>query len=846
MEHKIDNRLNPLLLIWALFGVLLALAPLAQATTISLPSTGQNLCYNMAGGVISCAGTGQDGELQAGVAWPTPRFTDNGNGTVTDLLTGLVWLKDAGCATFQPSTGITWDQALSASNALKSGQCGLTDGSVAGDWRLPNVTEIESLIDLSQYYHPLPAGHPFQNVQWGYWTSTTLVAFPGNAECVAMDNGGVMGCVKTNLSRVWPVKGGTTALARTGQTTCWNGSGIAINCSNTGQDADKKTGVAWPVPRFVDQGIGTVADRMTGLVWLKNADCYGDTTTQDAAIGSIRTLADGFCGLADRSVAGQWRLPNRKELRSLLNLSQTDGGTWLTSQGFLGAYNAYYWTSDSYPNVVDLNWLPPGADPNLGDKWMVRSLGGSLLSSWVTDLVPHEIKHVMAVRNRVSPVISWANPTSIPWGTPLSGTELDASANVPGTFAYSPAAGTALGLGSAQLLSVSFTPQDQDNYLPTTKTVTIDVAKATATVTLGGLSATYDGSPKPVSATSTPAGKNIVVTYGGSSAPPTGAGSYGVLATVVDANYSGSATGQLVIAKAPLAVLADAKSKAAGAADPPLTYRFSGLASGDTAGLFSGSLSRDGGETPGSYGITQGTLSAGANYAVNFTGAQFTIDTPSFSVTFVSSGNGTLSGAASQSVVQGGATSAVTAVPSTGYHLVNWTGAGGILIGTANPIVITSVTSAQAIAANFALDTFTVTPVPDANGSTDPAAPRLVSYNGSTSFTLIPAAGYRVVSGSGCGGTLSGTSFVTGPVSANCSVTIAFGPIGDVNGDGRLDIADAVLALRMAVKIVELTPAQLAAGDVGPLSGGKLAPDGSIDVADALLILEKVVGLNPW
>ena len=52
--------------------------------------TGQTLCYNSAGSVISCAGTGQDGELQKGVA---RSYTDNGDGTITDNTTGLIWEK---------------------------------------------------------------------------------------------------------------------------------------------------------------------------------------------------------------------------------------------------------------------------------------------------------------------------------------------------------------------------------------------------------------------------------------------------------------------------------------------------------------------------------------------------------------------------------------------------------------------------------------------------------------------------------------------------------------------------------------------------------------------------------
>ena len=64
---------------------------------INLPQTGQVTCYNSAGTAIDCAGTGQDGDIRAGVPWPIPRFVDNLDGTITDTLTGLMWLKDADC-----------------------------------------------------------------------------------------------------------------------------------------------------------------------------------------------------------------------------------------------------------------------------------------------------------------------------------------------------------------------------------------------------------------------------------------------------------------------------------------------------------------------------------------------------------------------------------------------------------------------------------------------------------------------------------------------------------------------------------------------------------------------------
>ena len=151
-----------------------------------------------------CAGTGQDGEYQKGVS-VSPRFTDNGDGTVKDNLTGLIWLKNANCFGTR-----NWTTALNDANTLASGSCGLTDGSVARDWRLPNVREMFSLLQHNAGpTHPLPPGHPFLNYPPSsslYWTSTTNAGFSQDAWIVY--TGDVNGSRKTNAHYVWPVRGG--------------------------------------------------------------------------------------------------------------------------------------------------------------------------------------------------------------------------------------------------------------------------------------------------------------------------------------------------------------------------------------------------------------------------------------------------------------------------------------------------------------------------------------------------------------------------------------------------------------------------------------------------------------
>jgi hypothetical protein len=168
-----------------------------RAKTSSRPAkTGQTTSY----------GTGSDGDLEKGVVWPNPRFTDNSNGTVTDNLTGLIWLKNANCDRTK-----TWADALTYCNNLAHGACGLTDGSSAGDWRLPNVKELQSLIDFDNSDPALPTGNPFTDVQsFVYWSSTTYADDTPYAWEVDLYDGYVSDWNKDDgeYDSVWPVRGG--------------------------------------------------------------------------------------------------------------------------------------------------------------------------------------------------------------------------------------------------------------------------------------------------------------------------------------------------------------------------------------------------------------------------------------------------------------------------------------------------------------------------------------------------------------------------------------------------------------------------------------------------------------
>jgi hypothetical protein len=186
----------------------------------AVQQTGQTTCYDIDGDPIGCADTGQDGEYLYGTPWPEPRFTDNLNGTVTDNLTGLIWLQIANCGGTK-----TWADALTFANSLydewtgdgSGGDCGLSDDSLAGDWRLPNVRELHSLIHYEYYNPALPntAGtgqwtdeDPFTGVHGYYWSSTTYPVSADFAFYVGVSYGHVLSNPKDNYHYVWPVRGG--------------------------------------------------------------------------------------------------------------------------------------------------------------------------------------------------------------------------------------------------------------------------------------------------------------------------------------------------------------------------------------------------------------------------------------------------------------------------------------------------------------------------------------------------------------------------------------------------------------------------------------------------------------
>jgi hypothetical protein len=158
-----------------------------------------------------------------GDGWPGERFVDNNNGTVTDTRTGLVWVKNANVFGRMP-----WRIAGALCQMLKSGMAGLTDGSAAGDWRLPGKEELQGIgTDPPAVWEGgnapddvswIMPDAPFVNVEptglrsARYWTSTIYnenIFYKGSPFSINLRDGDTdVYAGKFRLFYVWPVRGG--------------------------------------------------------------------------------------------------------------------------------------------------------------------------------------------------------------------------------------------------------------------------------------------------------------------------------------------------------------------------------------------------------------------------------------------------------------------------------------------------------------------------------------------------------------------------------------------------------------------------------------------------------------
>lgn len=373
------------------------------AGLIQLPKTGQTISLAI----------GDDGDMQTGASWPNPRFIDNSNGTVTDNLTGLMWMKIP-IATSEKMTSL--NAAVYVDN-INRGLIKLTVPYY--DWRIPNLNELMSLINFGSSNPALPANHPFAAIKNDvYWTSTTfklsVIAIDLGSGKVEFMAGNYYYRDDLGKAYLWLARGtstGITAVPKTGQKICYgpedgrtgiidcnytadsdkrigwitmSGNSciynwwtydysyntpikreyrIQIPCNGAKQDGQYQAGISWPDPRLIDNG-NTVTDQMTGLMWTKNAKLKGNSTWQEALDFIAKMNEDKVFGYSD------WRLPNVIEI---LSITDVWGWEFFSVPPIFQQREWFYWTSTTCASDSGKAWYWAGWLLEVGTNCSAKS-----------------------------------------------------------------------------------------------------------------------------------------------------------------------------------------------------------------------------------------------------------------------------------------------------------------------------------------------------------------------------------------------------------------------------------------------------------------------------------------
>lgn len=308
-----------------------------------LVDTGQTSCFDGAAcGVCPDQGQpyfGQDSQY----AGAPSAYQDNGDGTVTDLNTGLMWQRD-------PGAKMTYDEAVAK----------LTSFELAGydDWRLPTIKELYSLIDFD--------GLDISGCQSA--EDCTLVPFIDD-EAFAFSYGDTS-VGERLIDSQWLSANKYVSTTMDGAETAFGvnfadgrikGYGLVL------QGTDKTFFViyvrgnpSYGTNDFVDNGDGTISDLATGLTWMQTDSGHAGVG-QDGALDWQSALS--WCEGLDHAGHDDWRLPNAKELQSIVDYSRSPAttgsaaidplfdSTAITDEGGNTNY-AFYWTSTTHATTA--------------------------------------------------------------------------------------------------------------------------------------------------------------------------------------------------------------------------------------------------------------------------------------------------------------------------------------------------------------------------------------------------------------------------------------------------------------------------------------------------------------
>ncbi|MBN8577717.1 MAG: gliding motility-associated C-terminal domain-containing protein [Cytophagales bacterium] len=412
------------------------------------------------------------------------------------------------------------------------------------------------------------------------------------------------------------------------------------------------------------------------------------------------------------------------------------------------------------------------------------------------------------VNNKDNPVVTWNNPAAITYGTTLSATQLNATANVPGTFVYTPALGTLLHAGTNQTLSVNFVPTDGINYNSISTNVSINVNKATLTATATSTSRVY-GAANPAftitysgfvnSENASVIDTQPAATCSAIASSPAGSVFPIVVSGGVDNDYNFTyVNGSLTITKAPLTAKADDKSRSYGLANPIFTISYTGFVNGDTESAITppaASTTATVASNVGSYPI-QLTGGVSTNYNFTLQNGTLTINTspliarandqsrlygaanPTLTISYV----GFLNGDTPASITQPTASTTATATSNVGTYPITLSGGSasnyGIILQagtlTINKATLTVTANNQSRLYGAANPALTIAYTGFANGETSSVID--VPPSASTAASVTSAAGSYPIVVTGGSDNNYAFNFVNGTLTitkATLSATVA-------------------------------------------------------------------------
>ena len=233
-----------------------------------------------------------------------PFFTKNGNGTITDTVTGLMWQQTDGGE-------MTIENAIIYCNNLDLGG--------HSDWRLPNALEAFSILN-HQNSNPALDASVFNSSLAEYWWTSDRQA-NDNTKVWATNSGGGIG----NHPKIETISAG------------------GIKRFHVRAVRDITTPTVIP-NHFTDNNNGTITDNITGLIWQKSP--YTDTLSWEQALAYADTLS--LAGTSD------WRLPNIKELQSINDVTLINPS--LNTNFFITGGTKKYWSSTSITNQSTRAW----------------------------------------------------------------------------------------------------------------------------------------------------------------------------------------------------------------------------------------------------------------------------------------------------------------------------------------------------------------------------------------------------------------------------------------------------------------------------------------------------------